>query len=72
MSFFSHNKKLSDQGTDQKVIRITDLKKNFQMGDTVVHALKGISFDLAHGEYMSIMGTSGSGKSTLLDCQWRR
>ena len=67
MSFFSHNKKLSDQGTDQKVIRITDLKKNFQMGDTVVHALKGISFDLAHGEYMSIMGTSGSGKSTLLN-----
>lgn len=37
------------------------------MGDTVVHALKGLDFALEQGGYMSIMGTSGSGKSTLLN-----
>jgi len=59
--------KMPEKHTENHVIQISDLTKNFQMGDTVVHALKGISFDLAHGEYMSIMGTSGSGKSTLLN-----
>lgn len=49
------------------VIHIRDLTKNFYMGDTIVHALRGISFDLKHGDYMAIMGTSGSGKSTLLN-----
>ncbi|MFA6815515.1 MAG: ABC transporter ATP-binding protein [Lentisphaeria bacterium] len=49
------------------VIQTKDLVKSFQMGDTTVTALKGISFSLAHGEYLSIMGTSGSGKSTLLN-----
>ena len=58
---------MPEKHTENHVIQISDLTKNFQMGDTVVHALKGISFDLAHGEYMSIMGTSGSGKSTLLN-----
>ncbi len=53
---------------DQKyVIRIENLTKNFQMGDTTVQALKGITFSLERGDYMSIMGTSGSGKSTLLN-----
>ena len=37
------------------------------MGDTVVHALKGLSFAMMPGDYMAIMGTSGSGKSTLLN-----
>lgn len=37
------------------------------MGDTVVHALKGLSFTMMPGDYMAIMGTSGSGKSTLLN-----
>ena len=51
----------------KNVISLQDLKKVFQVGDTTVHALKGISFDLERGGYMSIMGTSGSGKSTLLN-----
>ena len=37
------------------------------MGDTVVHALKGLSFAMMPGDYIAIMGTSGSGKSTLLN-----
>ncbi len=50
-----------------EVIRLTDLCKEFQMGDTVVRALKGLSFVMERGDYVSIMGTSGSGKSTLLN-----
>ncbi|MBQ4481258.1 MAG: ABC transporter ATP-binding protein [Victivallales bacterium] len=49
------------------VIRIENLRKDFPMGDTVVHALKGLSFAMMPGDYMAIMGTSGSGKSTLLN-----
>ncbi len=52
---------------EEPVIRICDLKKEFVVGDTVVHALKGLNFELEKGGYMSIMGTSGSGKSTLLN-----
>ncbi len=48
-------------------IQIEDLKRNFKMGDEVVHALRGISFNITEGEFVTIMGTSGSGKSTLLN-----
>jgi len=41
--------------------------KTYEMGDTLLHALRGISFGLAQGEMISIMGPSGSGKSTLLN-----
>ena len=37
------------------------------MGDQVVHALRGVSFDVHQGEFVTIMGTSGSGKSTMLN-----
>ena len=37
------------------------------MGDSVVQALRGVSFDIAHGSYVAIMGQSGSGKTTLMD-----
>ena len=50
----------------EEVLRVEELKKEFPMGDTVVRALCGISFSMARGDYLSIMGTSGSGKSTLL------
>ena len=44
-----------------------DVCKDYPAGDTVVHALKGLSFSMMPGDYMAIMGTSGSGKSTLLN-----
>jgi len=49
------------------IIRIDHLRRVFEVGSEKVHALKGISFDIREGEFVSIMGASGSGKSTLLN-----
>ncbi len=49
------------------VIELKDIRRNFQVGDETVHALRGISFTITEGEFVTIMGTSGSGKSTLLN-----
>ena len=49
------------------IIEIQSLKRDFLVGEEQVHALKGISFCIQQGEFVSIMGTSGSGKSTLLN-----
>ncbi|MBO4740205.1 MAG: ATP-binding cassette domain-containing protein, partial [Bacteroidales bacterium] len=49
-----------------EIIRIENLRRVFHVGDEDVHALKDISFSIAQGEFVSIMGTSGSGKSTML------
>lgn len=49
------------------VIELQNIKRNFVVGDEVVHALRGITFTINEGEFVTIMGTSGSGKSTLLN-----
>jgi putative ABC transport system ATP-binding protein len=49
------------------IIKIEKLHREFKMGSETVRALKGISFEIKEGEFVSIMGTSGSGKSTLLN-----
>ena len=51
----------------KKIIELQNIKRNFQVGDETVHALRGISFTIYEGEFVTIMGTSGSGKSTLLN-----
>lgn len=49
------------------IINIQDLKREFIMGDEVVRALKGVTYSIKQGEFVTIMGSSGSGKSTMLN-----
>lgn len=51
----------------KEVIRLDNIRRDFRVGDEIVHALRGISFTIGEGGFVTIMGTSGSGKSTLLN-----
>jgi putative ABC transport system ATP-binding protein len=54
------------EGTEA-VIQVQDLHKTYQMGETSVHALRGVSLEIRRGEFVAIMGASGSGKSTFMN-----
>ncbi len=49
------------------VIELQGIRRDFIVGDETVHALRGVSFSISEGEFVTIMGSSGSGKSTLLN-----
>ena len=49
------------------VVRLENVVKTYSMGESEVHALAGISFEIKQGEFLSIMGPSGSGKSTCMN-----
>ena len=49
------------------VIQIEDVHKYYELGETRVHALRGVSVKIARGEFVAIMGASGSGKSTFMN-----
>ena len=51
----------------KEIIRLDHIRRDFKVGDEIVHALRGVSFTIYEGEFVTIMGTSGSGKSTLLN-----
>jgi putative ABC transport system ATP-binding protein len=52
---------------NDKILDIENLKRDFIMGEETVKALKGVSFSICPGEFVTIMGSSGSGKTTLLN-----
>ena len=52
---------------EKEVIKLDNIKRDFKVGSEVVHALRGVSFSIMEGEFVTIMGSSGSGKSTLLN-----
>ena len=57
------------------VLRVEELHKYYELGETRVHALRGVSLEIQRGEFVAIMGASGSGKSTfmnILGCLDRR
>ena len=49
------------------VLRVEDLHKYYELGETRVHALRGVSVEIQRGEFLAIMGASGSGKSTFMN-----
>jgi putative ABC transport system ATP-binding protein len=52
---------------DETVIQVRDIHKIYQLGETQVHALRGVSLEIRRGEFVAIMGASGSGKSTFMN-----
>jgi putative ABC transport system ATP-binding protein len=56
-----------DKKMNKEIIKIEDITRDFTMGVETVRALRGISFTINEGEFVTIMGSSGSGKSTLLN-----
>ena len=55
------------KGEARAVIQLDGVHKTYTMGDVEVHALRGVSFTIAEGEFVAIMGASGSGKSTTMN-----
>ena len=55
------------QSAQSPPIQVQDVHKYYELGDTRVHALRGITLDIASGEFVAVMGASGSGKSTFMN-----
>ena len=52
---------------EETVIRVEDVHKFYELGETRVHALRGVTLEVARGEFVAVMGASGSGKSTVMN-----
>jgi putative ABC transport system ATP-binding protein len=58
---------LQSSASADAVIRVEDVHKYYELGETRVHALRGVSVEIRRGEFLAIMGASGSGKSTFMN-----
>jgi putative ABC transport system ATP-binding protein len=67
MQTANENEVATAQSARNAVIRVEDVHKWYELGETRVHALRGVGVEIQQGEYVAIMGASGSGKSTFMN-----
>jgi len=51
----------------QEIIKLKNVHKDYQMGDSIIHAVEAINLDIKKGDFLAIVGPSGSGKSTMMN-----
>ena len=67
MQTLNQNEQAHTASVGNAVIRVEDVHKYYELGETRVHALRGVSLEIQRGEFVAIMGASGSGKSTFMN-----
>lgn len=58
---------MSEQPNGESVIRVEEIHKYYELGETRVHAVRGVNVEVQRGEFVALMGASGSGKSTFMN-----